>query len=71
MPSLASVFLFLAVLGGIGVLLQGVGALVGLGGDHEIGGHVVDHDVHLDHRFHPPQSSALPSFLCGGSDSPP
>jgi len=53
MPSLASVFLFLAVLGGIGVLLQGVGALVGLGGDHEIGGHVVDHDVHLDHGDSP------------------
>lgn len=38
MPSLASVFLFLAVLGGVGVLLQGVGALFGLGGAHEIGG---------------------------------
>src|SRR3954452_3528485 len=45
MPSLASVFLFLAVLGGIGVLLQGVGALVGLGGDHEVGGDSMDHDL--------------------------
>jgi len=49
MPTLASVFLFLAVLGGVGVLLQGVGALFGLGGAHEIGGHVADHDLHLGH----------------------
>jgi hypothetical protein len=53
MPSLASVFLFLAVLGGIGVLLQGVGALVGLGGDHEVGGDSMDHDLHLDHGDSP------------------
>src|SRR5215207_5210958 len=33
MPSLSSVFLFLTVVGGAAVLLQGLGSLLGLGGD--------------------------------------
>ena len=33
MPSLSSVFLFLTVIGGLAVLFQAVGAMIGLGGD--------------------------------------
>ncbi len=42
MPSLSSVFLFLAVLGGVVALLQAVGALIGMGEDHSPEGHGVD-----------------------------
>ena len=47
MPSLASLFLFLAVVGGgIGVL-QALGALIGMGEDHSPEGHGVDAVHHL------------------------
>jgi hypothetical protein len=42
MPSLASVFLFLAVVGGAVGILQALGALIGMGEDHSPEGHGVD-----------------------------
>ena len=60
MPSLASVFLFLAVLGGgIGVL-QALGAMIGMGEDHAPEGHGVDAVHHLPGAHEP--SSALDVF---------
>jgi hypothetical protein len=46
MPTLASVFLFLAVVGGGVGILQALGALIGMGEDHSPEGHGVD-AVHI------------------------
>jgi hypothetical protein len=56
MPSLASVFLFLAVVGGGVALLQALGGLLGMGGDHPLDGDGAD-AVHLPHGADEPPSS--------------
>jgi len=65
MPSLNSVFLFLTVVGGIGVLLQGLGGLFGFGDSQGSSAdaalvHDVDVDHHLEHAVH--AGSALSVF---------
>ena len=42
MSALASVFLFLAIVGGAVALLQALGSLIGLGGGHLVDGHAVE-----------------------------
>src|SRR4051812_37115151 len=48
MPSLASIFLFLAVVGGAVALLQAIGSLVGLGDGHSGEVHAGDFAHHAD-----------------------
>ena len=55
MPTLASVFLFLAVAGGGIGILQALGALIGMGEDHSPEGHGVD-AVHLAPGVNEPAS---------------
>ncbi|HKH93702.1 MAG TPA: hypothetical protein VKA54_18000 [Gemmatimonadaceae bacterium] len=46
MPSLSSVFLFLTVIGGLAVLFQAVGAMIGLGSDTDSAEHANPDDAH-------------------------
>ena len=64
MPSLSSIFLFLTVVGGVGVLLQGLGSLLGLESaqdspDAEVHG---GHGLHELHHDVPHTDSALSVF---------
>jgi hypothetical protein len=53
MPSLSSVFLFLTVVGGVGVLLQGIGAMLGFdGGASDSPDDVELHASHGLHEIH-------------------
>ena len=58
MPSLTSVFLFLLVVGGTGVLLQAIGAMIGVGDDHDSPSSHHLHEVH-----HPLGGDHADSFL--------
>lgn len=60
MLSLSSLFMFLLVVGGVGVVLQALGSMIGIDGDHGHDGHGLDE---MHHEVGPNHSDSLLSVF--------